>query len=302
MRPDFKKLLCERRRMSIHDHGEVYNQTRESQRETHLDYDEHEPGKKISIKKTFRGKGTKTKSLNEYLQPLYGFLRANAGRPWNDVYSEIAEVCPKDSAVNAHVYQHLFHNVEVNPVYRVDGVHQAEHKHYRFDEPLMSTKRFPRFYVNEEGLLIEAPKAKSQKELDNELKQKRATYEKDLGWSDKKKCYIWAIKLGGKWFEAKLKDIPNHYAIMHSTTMDSFLSFKLPKPIKDLYLMSLPEKERPYPYNLVKDQVEHFKTREDWRLRCLAHKKYYGKPIYVYEFREFTISERQKHNLRNKVV
>jgi hypothetical protein len=47
------------------------------------------------------------RALNENLNPLRRYLRAQVGRPWNRVYSEIAGNIDRRSTVQQHVYQHL---------------------------------------------------------------------------------------------------------------------------------------------------------------------------------------------------
>ncbi len=46
-------------------------------------------------------------SLNENLSPLRRYLRAQVGRPWSLVYSEIASGIDRRNTVQQHVYQHL---------------------------------------------------------------------------------------------------------------------------------------------------------------------------------------------------
>ncbi|MFA6049747.1 MAG: hypothetical protein WC761_00895 [Candidatus Paceibacterota bacterium] len=116
MRPDFKKLLCERERHLGHNPDDVKGVIRERQRDEQQPYEDWAPGRKISLKKTSLGRSRKTKTLNENLNPLKNFLRKSVGRKWDDVYSEINSSCPNDSAVNAHIYQHLFSYVELNPL------------------------------------------------------------------------------------------------------------------------------------------------------------------------------------------
>jgi len=45
--------------------------------------------------------------LNENLNPLQRYLRAQVGRPWDKVYSEIAQTIDRRNTVQQHVYQHL---------------------------------------------------------------------------------------------------------------------------------------------------------------------------------------------------
>jgi hypothetical protein len=55
------------------------------------------------------------KGLNENLAPLRRYLRANLGRPWNKVYSEVCQRINRNSAVQMHVWQHLMLEVCTDP-------------------------------------------------------------------------------------------------------------------------------------------------------------------------------------------
>lgn len=48
------------------------------------------------------------KSLSDVLGPLKGYLRKNCGRPWDDVYSELAKGLDKRSVSGLHVFTHLW--------------------------------------------------------------------------------------------------------------------------------------------------------------------------------------------------
>ena len=52
------------------------------------------------------------KRLTDLLGPLKRWLQANAGRPWNDVYSEACAVIKPDSIIRAHIKTHLLEFVE----------------------------------------------------------------------------------------------------------------------------------------------------------------------------------------------
>ena len=49
-----------------------------------------------------------TKSFGENLSYLPRFLKANVGRKWNDIYSDICKNFDRRSTVNDHIFQHLF--------------------------------------------------------------------------------------------------------------------------------------------------------------------------------------------------
>jgi hypothetical protein len=55
------------------------------------------------------------KMLNENLAPLRRFLERQIGRPWDKVYSEIAERLRVDSTVQQHVREHLRDFVATRP-------------------------------------------------------------------------------------------------------------------------------------------------------------------------------------------
>jgi hypothetical protein len=93
MRKDMFKVIVERPRRG--GHGS------KGRREANLDHDELP--KKQSMKKAHRDR----KELNENLKPLERYLKANCGRPWNKVFSEICENITLDSTVQRHVRQHI---------------------------------------------------------------------------------------------------------------------------------------------------------------------------------------------------
>ncbi len=67
------------------------------------------------------GAGHRFKWLNENLAPLRRFLQAQVGRPWDKVRSEIAVHVRRTNAVQAHIYEHLFHYVTTE-ITLIDGV------------------------------------------------------------------------------------------------------------------------------------------------------------------------------------
>jgi hypothetical protein len=84
------------------------------------------------------------KWLNENLRPLVRFLRANVGRPWDKVRSEIAAQVSCRSALQKHVLDHLRDYVKEDV--RVEG-RTVVFKGWRGFEPLVSRGTWVRFYV-----------------------------------------------------------------------------------------------------------------------------------------------------------
>lgn len=54
------------------------------------------------------------KRLSDVLNPLKGYLKKNVGRPWDDVYSEIAANLDRRSVSGIHIFSHLWDYVELN--------------------------------------------------------------------------------------------------------------------------------------------------------------------------------------------
>jgi hypothetical protein len=75
------------------------------------------------------------KTMGDYLDPFYNFLRRSVGRIWNDVYSEIRAVISRDSMIGDHLLRSHLRN-DVSPQ---GSVH----------------KRYNSFFVDDNGVLQE---------------------------------------------------------------------------------------------------------------------------------------------------
>jgi hypothetical protein len=123
MREDLNKLLCERER---HRHADCYGNYRHLKLfdDKYYDDDFDEPfagvgsGHRESMKRRY---GYDTKSFNENLNPLLGFIRGSLGKKWDKVYSEVCEVFDKRSVINQHILLHLFQYVELDMHVGKDG-------------------------------------------------------------------------------------------------------------------------------------------------------------------------------------
>lgn len=60
------------------------------------------------------------RSLNENLAPLRRYVRAQVGRPWNKVFSEICAGIDRRNTVQQHIHQHIRDFIALNVVVR-DG-------------------------------------------------------------------------------------------------------------------------------------------------------------------------------------
>ena len=145
MRRDMDKVLCERPRQ-----GASFE--RRSRYRGPL---EDAP----AFESTSRNRGG-CKSLNEHLGPLRRWLRAQAGRPWSAVYSELrANISPKN-AVQMHIWQHAQQYVAEH-VEIVDGKPRLrQYAHLAWPE--LSPRWTPVYVCPKTGILRLTP-AKARK-------------------------------------------------------------------------------------------------------------------------------------------
>lgn len=114
MRKDLNKLLCEEERNGSSRSFKGVRRKKIFQAD-----DEFNAGRE-SMTKRYAIIGN-NKNFGEHLSPLYGIVRKNVGRRWDDVYSEMSEVFDFRSVINDHILQHLWSYVERN-AYIDDGV------------------------------------------------------------------------------------------------------------------------------------------------------------------------------------
>lgn len=100
MRKDMAKVIVERPRSGRAAAGMKPGRTRA------LVDDDGEPIRAKGAREP-KGRETKTKYLNETLNPLRRYLEGNVGRPWSKVYSEISEHLKPTSTVQQHVRDHI---------------------------------------------------------------------------------------------------------------------------------------------------------------------------------------------------
>lgn len=155
MRDDMKKVLVTRPRLG----SRLKNGAVRALRRERI-YEDSEPSTKSGMKPTNR-KYSERKYLNEYLNPLIRFLGSVVGRPWDKIHSEIREKSPSDSAVGAHIYQHLWDYVERRPVWK-DGVVGRTGWHGWRPLEAKQGQGWNEFYVDKHGILQRSPAPKKR--------------------------------------------------------------------------------------------------------------------------------------------
>lgn len=118
MRKDLQKLLCEQERRGS---GRSFKEKRRAKEFNETAFDpEFTAGREGMKVRYVRGYGSDSKDFSENFNPLWGIIRKNAGRKWDDVYSELCEVFDMRNHVNAHILIHLWDFVETHAFFE-DG-------------------------------------------------------------------------------------------------------------------------------------------------------------------------------------
>jgi len=210
MREDLNKLLCERERVGHSDRYGNYRRLKHFEDKSDIeDSDELFTGVGSSHRESMKIRyGYDTKSFNENLNPLRGFIRSSVGKKWNKVYSEICKVFDKRSVINQHILVHLFQYVETK-----DIVVGANGKlWYRPTEYVFSTEPHPlkessvEYYVDpRDGIL---------KYNDGHQTQRQAARQRAVERAKEKAAVLRVLNdqtelhnISGSWFEVKFEHV-----------------------------------------------------------------------------------------------
>jgi len=102
------------------------------------------PDEDLPIREPMKMKATK--GFNDRLAPLYGMLRKNCGRYWDDVWSEICSQADIRNVAGWHLREHLKYMVSTKITYNENGEPLGPHgRWYSLRD----------FYVDEHGILRE---------------------------------------------------------------------------------------------------------------------------------------------------
>jgi hypothetical protein len=118
MREDMSKVVIERPRWG-HSLPSGKTRLRIRRYDPEKDYDDL-PKRVSGSRSKYIGKWD-TKSFSDFLNPLRRFLRANVGRQWDQVYSEMKEHLDDRKVTGRHVFEHVDMDVETHPLIGDDG-------------------------------------------------------------------------------------------------------------------------------------------------------------------------------------
>jgi len=143
------------------------------------------------------------KGLTDLLGPLKRWLHSQAGRSWNDVYSEACAVIKPDSVVRAHIKTHLLEFVERHTFMHGGSICVLGKWRGGGIRPV-TAKRFgpSAFYVHPETGLLQEIKSVSGREWRKAKHEKR---HRTFRWLDER----FALKqINGIWFTCQFRAIP----------------------------------------------------------------------------------------------
>lgn len=172
-----------------------------------------------------------SKSFGENLSYLERFLAKQVGRKWNDIYSEICSTFDRRSAVNAHIFQHLFdYFVRAEELLVIDGELYRQNRYFGKPTPLSEAVGFNgKMYVDpRDGILKLNPAWKSyaKDKAEHQAKEKAKEAETFRVLSPVKEMH----KLDGVWYVFTLKPLPERKTV-----------YVCPRPRAPIYCLPLSE-------------------------------------------------------------
>ena len=152
MRRDMNKVLIERtRRGGRGKQRKVYEKACRSQkryRDEAYGIAVDDAPQKVSMRRPHVINGN-YKEFSDLLSPLVRFLRANAGRPWNDVWSEICKVMKGNGLQADHVKGHVKQYV--------GGIPHSGIRYYGYMVDVWAPNSSDPVYVDSNGILRKNP-------------------------------------------------------------------------------------------------------------------------------------------------
>lgn len=150
------------------------------------------------------------KELSDVLNPLYGYLRKQIGRPWDDVYSELCQNLDRRSVSGNHVFQHLWGFVE-RYCYVEDDVAYDNIAHRWIEKSTVDG-----MYVHPEtGILCEQLHP-SRKQYEEKLRERTRQKEAEISFVKEKRIDAFSAhkRIEGIWYYTAAYDI-KHEGLTH---------------------------------------------------------------------------------------
>ncbi|TFH09135.1 MAG: hypothetical protein E4H14_05065 [Candidatus Thorarchaeota archaeon] len=210
MRNDMNKLLCEQERRRSWDKYHNYRNVRRVKEDVINDDDlelatvgtANAPREAMKARYDY---GYNRRDFSENLNPLYGFVRKNAGRPWDDVYSELCQTFDKRSVINQHILIHLFQYVEKETRLDENGIVCFLRTDYSYNEWVPIYESFSDYYVHPTTNILTKNDRKSHRQEWKEVARRKK--EAELKVKRVINSALELHKINNCWFEVKFEDI-----------------------------------------------------------------------------------------------
>lgn len=155
---------------------------------------------------------TRRKAFTDLLGPLRRWLRAQVGRPWDDVYSEACAVIKPDSVVRAHIKTHLLEFVQRHTFLRDERVWCYGRSWFfapGIEGPVEeASSRWTPFYVHPVSrLLCEVPLA-SRRKRRHAWSELRSGFAPEQRWLGDTRALL---RLNGLWFDCTMEAFPPYF-------------------------------------------------------------------------------------------
>jgi hypothetical protein len=147
------------------------------------------------------------KGFTDLLGPLRRWLRAQVGRPWDDVYSEACSVIKPDSVIRAHIKTHLLEFVHRHTFIKNNEVWCFTNRWPSQELPLTAAaSRWVPFYIHPlTRLLCEAQVQSRRRWRDEKRRNEKVT----ARWLNETTLLR---QLDGFWFECQMEKFPQLFA------------------------------------------------------------------------------------------
>lgn len=196
MRKDLNKILCEHPRAGS---DRSYKKVRHNR---HFKGDHDDLPFRESMKKRHTLAYLR-KSLSENLNPLYREVEKNVGQPWDKFYSELKKVFDPRSAINLHIYQHLFDWIDDKAFIKDGKVCSSKRHSYEPEEEVSP------FYVHpESGLLLANPRSEKMKKEKEEARKAKIEEEKKIRITLDEETELRRVDEHSPWFVCKIRQVP----------------------------------------------------------------------------------------------
>lgn len=195
MRSDMSKVVVERPR-----HGHSLKSGKTARRiklyDESAEYDDLPKRVSGSRNKHVRSSSTfETKYFSDLLGPLRRYLRKNVGRPWNKVYSELAQHLDKRKTTGIHIFDHVKWEVEQNCFLGEDG--KVYRRRYRRTNLVSGLYVHPRT-----GLLCWSD---TKSDWQRSVAEKRAERKRQTEWRVPISGNQHYVNLKGIWYVAEIE-------------------------------------------------------------------------------------------------